>query len=171
MEKVLNAVSNYLDAWGFSILTLIIGGFVIAILVEITIKKTAEWLLSKVDDKAESAVIIIKGISVLIATLALSVKFTDGIIAGMGLPGGAFSRLLWISAMYIVQWFFSLVGVKGLAAWWNGRRDRAIERAEAKALAKAEAEANKPKLTPVPGTKGLFTNELGEYVNAKGQKV
>lgn len=169
MKELFN---TFIESYGLGITMLVVGGLVVAFMIEISIKNGFNWIESKVSDgKVKSILPIIRFFSILVGSVVFTGAATDGVIEQWGLPANGFVKFIWWSISYLSQYVFSLCGIKGmlyLIDWGRARNAiREKERAELKAL----AEANKPHLTPVAGTKDLFVTDDGQYVNSKGRPV
>lgn len=158
----METVKNFCNDYGYSFLMLVIAGAVIAIIIEITVKKVFDWLEPKFDEKGKKVLAIVKAAVIQILTWALVVMFTSIIVKNMPLPGGQVFLIIWVPFVYIVQYVFSMYGIKGLI--------RAAENHARKAL------APKPeKKDPLEGLQKLsencYTDGQGHYFTAKGKAL
>lgn len=158
-------LKSFAETYGFSFLVMVVIAFVIAIVTEISVKKAFVWLEEKLGQK--KGLMIAKIVCIQSVTILLTVWFTTLLVKGMPFPGSFVLYPVWVGLMYILQYFFSLWGVKGFLNWISKRAERKAE----KEAAKERAEANKPVLTPVPGTTGLFKDAEGNFCDAKGRRL
>lgn len=147
---------------------MVIIGAVVALILEITVKKAFVWLESKLadSDKAVKLAAAFKAFTIQAITWAMVVAFTDILVENMPLPGGAVFLPVWLALVYVIQYLFSCWGIKGLQDFGVKR----IARAEARAEAKALAEANRPCLTPT-SVKGVYRNPEGVLVDSRNNPI
>lgn len=152
-------VKSFCNDYGYSFLMLVIAGAVIAILIEITVKKVFDWLEPKFDEKGKKILSAIRGAVIQACTWTLTVMFTRLIVDNMPLPGGKVFLIIWIPAVYIIQYVFSMYGIKGII---NSAKNR--------------VKKEKPvKKDPLEGLQklsdNLYTDGKGGYFTAKGKKI
>jgi len=160
MEKlgVFKVVESFLAAYGWSFLILVGMGLLIAVLAEVTIKKPCDFLAKKWEGKEKRLAILsaVKMIILQIFIWGLCIWFASILQKGMELPGNGVLLPFWIGCLYGLQYFFSMVGIKGI-----------IERKEAK---KDKVEEPKIKLEKTE-VRGVFKNEAGELVDKHNEPI
>lgn len=176
----MEVIKNFFNDYGYSFLMMVIIGAVVALILELTVKKAIVWLEEKLAGNAKALALVaaLKTVAIQVVTWTLVVSFLNGLIECMDLPGTKVLYPVWLCLEYVIQYLFSCWGIKGLQEFAAKR----IERAEARADAKAEAEAHKPTLVQVPG-KGYYNmidsngnlvkDQYGRevIVDAKGRKL
>lgn len=164
MEKigVWEVIRSFLAAYGWSFLLLVGMGLLIALLVEAIIKKSCDWLAKKWEGKASllSALEAVRIILIQVFVWVMSIWFAILLQKGMPLPGNGVLLPFWVGLIYGCQYFFSMVGIKGL-----------ISAREAHKAVKEQAPAEpKEKLTKTE-VKGVFRNSKGELVDKNNRPV
>ena len=156
--KVVETIGSFIETYGWSFLILIGMGFLIALLCEAIIKKSCEWLAEKWKNNPKLVEILnaAKIIAIQLFCGAMSVWFGVILQKGMPLPGGKVLLPFWIGLIWGVQYFFSMVGIKGIQEWIARRRAKM-------AAPKPEKEILEP--TEI---KGVYKNKLGELVDKHG---
>lgn len=165
----MEVIKSFFSDYGYSFIMMVIMGAVIALTLEITVKSAFAWLGEKFKDnqKVLGNLTIAKTFTIQAYVWVCVIKFTLILMETMPLPGNKALLPVWLGMIYVLQYIFSYYGLKGLLNFSEKR----LEKAEARAAAKAVEAANRPKLTPVEGIKGLYRNEAGAFVNAKGELV
>lgn len=161
-------VKNFFNDYGYSFLMMIITGAVIALILELTIKMALNWLENKLagHEKALAIVAAVRIGLIQTVTWLMVACFTNLIVSNMPLPGGVVFYPVWLCLVYIIQYVFSVFGIKGLIALIKRRAQ------------KAEEKANEPKpekKDPLEGmtkvSDNLWTDGNGGYFILKGRKV
>lgn len=160
-------IKNFFGEYGYSFLMMVIVGAVIALLLEITVKKAFAWLEEKLGDKGKKVLAAVKMAVIQVLTWIMVIFSTKLIVGSMPLPGNAVFALIWAALIYVIQYLFSCWGIKGIQGW-IARKD---ERSEARKDAKAKAQKEKPVLNKVPGTDNLYTDAEGHYCDSKGRRL
>lgn len=159
--KVFETIGSFIETYGWSFLILVGMGLLIAILCEAIIKKSCDWLAEKWAGNQKLLNILNAARIILIQLFCwgMSVWFGVILVKGMPLPGGKILLPFWVGLIYGVQYFFSMVGIKGLIEWKKSR----------------EAKKHEPKPEPEPkeiltptDVKGVFRNKNGELVDKHG---
>lgn len=159
--KVFETVGGFIEAYGWSFLILVGMGLLIAILCEAIVKKSCDWLAEKWKDKPNllAALNAARIIAIQIFCWGLSIWFGFILAKSMPLPGGMVLLPFWVALIYGIQYFFSMVGIKGLIEWKKNR--------EAK---KHEPKPEKEILTATE-VKGVFRNKNGELCDKHGNLI
>jgi len=154
----MEVIKQFFADYGYSFLMMIIAGAVIAILLEITVKKVFEWLEPKFDEKGKKILAIVKAVVIQALTWLGCIVFTKLIVDNMPLPGGKVFIIIWVPLVYCIQYVFSMYGIKGLIELWRKHK---------------EPKAEKP--NPVEGMKqlsdNLYVNALGQYFTKDGKRL
>lgn len=160
-------VKNFFNDYGYSFLMMVITGAVIALILELTIKKALNWLEGKLagHEKALSIVAAVRIGLIQTTTWLMVACFTKLISENMPLPGGAVLYPVWLCLMYIIQFVFSVFGIKGIIALMKRRAEKAVEKADEKKEEKDPLEG----LTKI--SDNLYTDNNGAYFMLKGKKV
>ena len=163
--KVFETIGSFIEAYGWSLLILIGMGFLIALLCEAIIKKSCEWLAKKWEKNPKLLEILdaAKIIAIQLFCGAMSVWFGVILQKGMPLPGTKVLLPFWIGLIWGMQYFFSMIGIKGIQDW--------IDRIKARRKAKvSEPKPEKEILEPTE-VKGVYKNKLGELVDKHGNTI
>lgn len=155
-------VKSFCNDYGYSLLMLVLAGAVIAILIEITVKKVFDWLEPKFDEKGRKILSAIRGAVIQACTWTLTVMFTGLIVDNMPLPGGKVFLIIWIPAVYIIQYLFSMYGIKGIIS----AARRRVERAELPKPVKKDPLEGMTRLSD-----NCYTDGQGHYFTAKGKTL
>ena len=164
LEKVGNAVENFLSAYGSSFLVMVLAGLLIAVIIELAVKKAFTWLEERFGDV--KWLDISKMSVIFIVTIALSAISTKLIMVGeLPLPGNRALAPFWFGIIYFAQYVFSMYGIKALF------RIREREPRERKAK-----EPKPKKVNPVEGMKKISRNcykdeATGSFYDRKGNKL
>ena len=160
----METIKAFFADYGYSFLMMVVIGFVIAIITEITLKKALNWLEGKLagHDKLIAVVQIIRTISIQCATWLMVIAFTSLLVKTMPLPGNGILLPVWLCLIYIIQYVFSMYGIKGILSI-------------AKKHAEKEPKQKEPEKDPLEGltfvADGLYTDGKGNYYHLKGKKV
>lgn len=167
MEKigVWEVIRSFLEAYGWSFVVLVGMGLLIALLVEAIIKKSCDWLAKKWEGKARllSALEAARIIAIQGFVWVMSIWFGVLLQKGMPLPGNGVLLPFWIGLIYGCQYFFSMVGIKGLISAKEAHKAQAEEKAQI-------PEEPKEKLTKTE-VKGVYRNSKGELVDKHNNPV
>lgn len=160
-------IKNFFGDYGYSFLMMVVIGFVIAIITEITVKKAFEWLEAKIGDKMPKAMPFIRMGAIQFATWVQVIAFTRLLVNSMPLPAGKVFYPVWIFLVYIFQFIISCWGIKGILSWMEKKE----QRAEARRDMKAKALAEKPVVTKVAGYDNLYQLPDGTLCDKNGRKL
>jgi len=159
-EKVGTVVEDFLSAYGAGFGMMVLAGFIIAFIVEVGVKKAFEYLESVISGKpfleiARMAVIFAVTI---IGSVASTVIILKGDVV---LPGNKALAPFWFMIIYIVQYVFSMYGIKTFL--------RIKERP------KTEKPPKEKKVSPVEGmekiARNVYRDADGNLFNKKGVRV
>jgi len=170
----METIKAFFGAYGDSFLMMVVIGFVIAIILEITVKKAIEWLEKKFEGKERvlSALKFIKIVLIQAGTWFMVIKFTMLLVNNMPLPANKALYPVWVCLVYIIQYLFSCWGIKGVINLIKKRAEKRQAKADEKAIEKARAEAISSHIVKVEGYKNLYRNiETNEFCDEKGNKV
>lgn len=106
-------IESFWEEYGYSFIMLFIWGVVAALMIEYTIKVAFDSLIAKSEDKKPS---LVKGkaFSSLTCGVIFSIYGAYAVMTGMVLPGGKAMCIVWFSIVYLVQFLFSMYGIKYL---------------------------------------------------------
>lgn len=179
MKYILLAIEQVVKAYGLGFGMLIFGGCAAAAFLEITVKNGFSWVESKIaDEKMKDIVLVLRIVAILVGSVTLTAKITEGVVDIWELPSRGFQMFVWWAWCYVAQYVFSMYGIKGFLEW---REDHKAKKAQKKAL-EQEKEAQKPVLEAVPDRPyfrlrdkdgHIITDEYGRevYVDARGRKL
>lgn len=162
----MDTIKAFFADYGYSFLMMVVIGFVISIITEITIKKALNWLEEKVKghERLVAIVNVLRTVSLQCVTWCMVIVFTKLLVETMPLPGNGILWPVWICLVYIIQFVFSMYGIKGLLA--------AIKRHSEK---KKEPKEKEPEKDPLEGLEkisdNLYRDKEGHYFQLKGKKV
>lgn len=155
----MEVIKNFLNDYGYSFLMMVVEAFVIAILLEITVKKALAWLAEKWEDKPKMLAILdgIKTFLIQFVTWVLVVWFLNILVGTMPLPGSYVFYPVWLGLIYILQYIFSCYGIKGFMSFL---KDSAVKEP-------------KPKKEVLVKTsiKNVYKNEAGAIVDKHGNPI
>ena len=157
----METIKAFFNDYGYSFLMMVVIGSVIALITEITVKKAFEWLEAKIGDKLPKALPILRISAIQFATWLQVLVFTKMLVDNMPFPAGKVFYPIWIFCVYVIQFIVSCWGLKGLMEWAKRKADQPPRQ---KPVKKDPLEG----LTPVPGTRGLWTDGNNNYYNRKG---
>ena len=159
----METIKAFFAEYGYSFLMMVVIGFVTAIITEITIKKALSWLEEQVGDKGKKILAVARVVAIQIATWGQVILYTHILVKNMPLPGGKVFYVVWMFLVYIIQYLFSMYGIKGI-----------LEAIAKKAEKEKQPKVKKEKFDPVAGMQqlsdNLFTDGVGYYTK-KGQKL
>lgn len=170
LEKIGSSVEGFLTNYGASFLMMVIAGFCVALVVELSVKKAFIWLEEKLagKDKVLAALDVAKMSVIFLVTLILtfvSVKLL--LVSEMALPGNKALAPFWFVIIYLAQYIFSMYGIKGLLKWLK----TPVEEKEPK------VKKEKPKkVNPVEGFTRISRNcykdpATGKFYDKKGNQL
>lgn len=160
----MDTIKAFFADYGYSFLMMVVIGFVVALITEITIKKAIAWLEKKVEghEKTLAIVAVGKTVAIQMATWIQVIVFTRLLVNTMPLPGNAVFYPVWLCLVYIIQYVFSMYGLKGILEALKNRAEK-------------QPKVKEPKKDPLEGlTKlndKLYTDNQGNYFTAKGKKI
>ena len=163
-EKIGKAIENFLSAYGSSFLVMVLAGLLIAVIIELAVKKAFKWLEEKFGDV--KWLDISKMSVIFVVTIALCAISTKLILAGeLPLPGNRALAPFWFGTIYLCQYVFSMYGIKSLFK---------IKEKEPKE--KKVKEPKPKKVNPVEGMKKISRNcykdpVSGNFFDRKGNQL
>lgn len=159
----METIKAFFAEYGYSFLMMVVIGFVTAIITEITIKKALNWLEERLSDKGKKILAVARVVAIQLATWGQVILYTHILVKNMPLPGGKVFYVVWMFLVYIIQYLFSMYGIKGI-----------LEAIAKKAEKEKQPKVKKEKLDPVAGMQQLSDNLFTDGVNyytKKGQKL
>ena len=159
----METIKAFFAEYGYSFLMMVVIGFVTAIITEITIKKALNWLEERLGDKGKKILAVARVVAIQLATWGQVILYTHILVKNMPLPGGKVFYVVWMFLVYIIQYLFSMYGIKGI-----------LEAIAKKAEKEKQPKVKKEKLDPVAGMQQLSDNLFTDGVNyytKKGQKL
>lgn len=159
-EKVGTVVGDFLSAYGEGFGMMVVAGFIIAFIVEVGIKEAFKYLKTVIGDKpyleiARMAVIFAVTV---IGSIASTVIILKGDVA---LPGNKALAPLWFMLIYIIQYVFSMYGIKTFL--------------HIKERPKTEKPPKEKKVSPVEGmekiARNVYRDAEGNLFNKKGVRL
>lgn len=163
-EKIGKAIENFLSAYGSSFLVMVLAGLLIAVIIELAVKKAFKWLEEKFGDV--KWLDISKMSVIFVVTIALCAISTKLILVGeLPLPGNRALAPFWFGIIYLCQYIFSMYGIKSLFK---------IKEKEPKE--KKVKEPKPKKVNPVEGMKKISRNcykdpVSGNFFDRKGNQL
>ena len=140
---------EFFKAYGSALAMLIIQGILIALFIELAIKKAFDTMIEKAKDTTKLTTA--KTIVCTDASVVLSVILAAAVVKSMPLPGNIFLYPTWIAIVYVVQYVFSLYGIKWIQA-------------KIEAAGNKEPKPKKKNVTIEEGTKIYKQDENGNFV-------
>lgn len=176
----MEVIKSFFNEFGYSFIMMVIISAVTAFTLEISVKSVFSDLIEKYkgNDKTVNRLKVAKAACIQLYVWTFIIKGLSIITECMPLPGNKACFLVWLGVMYVLQYLFSCIGLKGLFSFASKR----LEKAEAKAEKKAQEQALKPTLVPIEGRSDLFNlrgadgsllmDEFGRaiIVDAKGRR-
>ena len=150
--------------YGYSFLMMVVIGFVIAIITEITLKKALNWLEGKLagHDRLVAILNFVRTILIQCVTWIMVICFTKLLVETMPLPGNGIMWPVWLCLVYIIQYVFSMYGIKGIL--------NALKKQAEKEPKQKESEKD-----PLEGLRkisdNLYTDDKGGYFQLKKGKA
>ena len=167
LEKVGKAIENFLSAYGSSFLVMVLAGLLVAVIIELAVKKAFAWLEERFGDV--KWLDVAKMSVIFVVTIALCAVSTKLILAGeLPLPGNRALAPFWFGIVYIAQYVFSMYGIKALF------RIKEKEPKEKKVKGPKPKKEKKP--SPVEGFKKISRNcykdeATGAFYDRKGNRL
>ena len=159
----METIKAFFAEYGYSFLMMVVIGFVTAIITEITVKKALNWLEQQVGEKGRKILAVVRIVVIQLATWGQVILYTHILVRNMPLPGGKVFYVVWMFLVYIIQYLFSMYGIKGI-----------LEAIAKKAEKEKQPKVKKEKFDPVAGMQQLSDNLFTDGVNyytKKGQKL
>ena len=163
----METIKAFFADYGYSFLMMVVIGFVIALITEITVKKAIAWLEEKFEghERLLALVRIAKIVAIQFATWVMVIAFTKLLVENMPLPANKVFYPVWIFLVYVIQFLFSCWGIKGVQNLIAKKAEKALE-------PKPEKPAKKD---PVEGmiklSDNLYTDGQNHYFNRKGKQL
>ena len=112
----METIKAFFGEYGYSFLMMVVIGFVVAIITEITLKKALNWLEGKLagHERLIAALNVVRTVLIQCMTWIMVIVFTKLLVDTMPLPGSAVLWPVWLCLVYIVQYVFSMYGIKGI---------------------------------------------------------
>jgi len=160
LEKLGSVVEAFLSEYGTGFAMMILAGFIIAFVIEIGVKEAFKYLKEKLGDK--SYLEIARIATIFLVTIVGCIASTVIILTGeIALPGNKALAPLWFCVIYVIQYVFSMYGIKAFL--------------KIKDRPKTEKPPKEKKVSPVEGMDKLAHNVYrdaeGNLFNKKGEKI
>ena len=112
----METIKAFFGEYGYSFLMMVVIGFVVAIITEITLKKALNWLEGKLagHERLIAALNVVRTVLIQCMTWIMVIVFTKLLVDTMPLPGSVVLWPVWLCLVYIVQYVFSMYGIKGI---------------------------------------------------------
>lgn len=161
-ESFWTVIKDFISTYGVSLFMVVFNGLIIAIGIEVTIKKALNWLEKQWEGKTKllTALQIARIVLITVASWALVLILTKILVKNMPFPGGEALYPTWVGVMYISQYIFSMIGLKGIISWWKNRK-------ATKSIGEDEL---KNDLKPT-NVKGVYRNAAGDLVDKNNNPV
>lgn len=167
----METIKSFFSDYGYSFLMMVVIGAVVALILELTIKKALDWLEAKLEghDKALALLAAVRAALIQCVTWLMVACFTKLLVDNMPLPAGAVFYPVWLLLVYIIQYVFSMYGLKGLLKLIKDRSEREPK-------VKEEKEPKPKKVNPVEGFTKISHNcykdtATGLFYNKKGEQL
>lgn len=164
----METIKAFFSDYGYSFLMMVVIGAVVALILELTVKKALDWLKAKLEghDKALTLLAAVRAALIQCVTWLLVACFTKLLVDNMPLPAGAVFYPVWLLLVYIIQYIFSMYGIKGLLELIKSRSGREPK----------EKEEKPRKTNPVEGYVKIGHNcykdpATGNFYNRKGERL
>lgn len=159
-EKVGTVVEEFCSAYGTGFGLMVLAGFIIAFIVEVGVKKAFEYLESVIGDKPYLE--IARMVTIFAVTIIGSVASTVILLKGdVVLPGNKALAPFWFMLIYIIQYVFSMYGIKAFL--------------KIKDRPKTEKPPKEKKVSPVEGmekiARNVYRDASGNLFNKKGVRL
>lgn len=167
----METIKAFLNDYGYSFLMMVVIGAVVALILELTVKKALDWLEKKLEghDRALAMLASARIFLIQCVTWVLVAIFTKILVDNMPLPAGAVFYPVWLLLVYIIQYVFSMYGLKGLLKLLKERSEREPKEKEPK-------QPKPKKVNPVEGFTRIGHNcykdpATGNFYNKKGEQL
>ena len=157
----METIRAFFAEYGYSFFMMVVIGFVTAIITEITVKKALNWLEQQVGEKGKKILAVVRIVVIQLATWGQVILYTHILVKNMPLPGGKVFYIIWMFLVYIIQYVFSMFGIKGILELISKLKNR-------------QPKVKKEKFDPVAGMEKLDENVYYDgtaYYNKKGVKL
>lgn len=159
-EKVGTVVEDFISAYGTGFGLMVLAGFIIAFITEVGVKKAFEYLESVIGDKPYLE--IARMVTIFAVTIFGSIASTVILLKGdVVLPGNKALAPFWFMLIYIVQYVFSMYGIKAFL--------------KIKDSPKTEKPPKEKKVSPVEGmekiARNVYRDAQGNLFNKKGVRL
>lgn len=157
----MDTIKAFFAEYGYSFFMMVVIGFVTAIITEITVKKALNWLEQQVGEKGKKILAVVRIVVIQLATWGQVILYTHILVKNMPLPGGKVFYIIWMFLVYIIQYVFSMFGIKGILELISKLKNR-------------QPKVKKEKFEPVAGMEKLDENVYFDgtaYYNKKGVKL
>ena len=157
----MDTIKAFFEEYGYSFFMMVVIGFVTAIITEITVKKALNWLEQQVGEKGKKILAVVRIVVIQLATWGQVILYTHILVKNMPLPGGKVFYIIWMFLVYIIQYVFSMFGIKGILELISKPKHR-------------QPKVKKEKFDPVAGMEKLDENVYFDgtaYYNKKGVKL
>ena len=157
----MDTIKAFFAEYGYSFFMMVVIGFVTAIITEITVKKALNWLEQQVGEKGKKILAVVRIVVIQLATWGQVILYTHILVKNMPLPGGKVFYIIWMFLVYIIQYVFSMFGIKGILELISKLKNR-------------QPKVKKEKFDPVAGMEKLDENVYYDgtaYYNKKGVKL
>lgn len=157
----MDTIKAFFAEYGYSFLMLVVIGFVTALITEITVKKALNWLEEQLGEKGKKILAIVRIVAIQFVTWGQVIIYTKILVDHMPLPGGKVFYIIWMFLVYIIQYIFSMFGIKGILEIIANNK-------------KKEPKQKKEKTDPVAGMEqvdeGVYFDGQ-HYYNRKGGRL
>lgn len=157
----MDTIKAFFAEYGYSFFMMVVIGFVTAIITEITVKKALNWLEQQVGEKGKKILAVVRIVVIQLATWGQVILYTHILVKNMPLPGGKVFYIIWMFLVYIIQYVFSMFGIKGILELISKLKNK-------------QPKVKKEKFDPVAGMEKLDENvyfDGSAYYNKKGVKL
>ena len=157
----MDTIKAFFAEYGYSFFMMVVIGFVTAIITEITVKKALNWLEQQVGEKGKKILAVVRIVVIQLATWGQVILYTHILVKNMPLPGGKVFYIIWMFLVYIIQYVFSMFGIKGILELISKLKNK-------------QPKPKREKFDPVAGMEKLDENvyfDGSAYYNKKGVKL
>ena len=157
----MDTIKAFFSEYGYSFFMMVVIGFVTAIITEITVKKALNWLDEQLGEKGKKILAVVRIVVIQLATWGQVILYTHILVKNMPLPGGKVFYIIWMFLVYIIQYVFSMFGIKGILELISKLKNR-------------QPKPKREKFDPVAGMEKLDENvyfDGSAYYNKKGVKL